>query len=118
MATAVPSNTDETIVLAAPVGGATYGTVIFNATLKRLYLPMTTAASGVNYTAKVLGRVNTIPKSTAGAFTGGQLLNWASTAASFKAYTAAGVAHAMAAADATAAATTCDVFLIHPVKAP
>lgn len=116
MATGVPSNTDEVISLAAPAGGATANTLIFSASLKMLVLPMTTATSGNTYSAKILGRVNTVPKSTAGAFTGGQPLNWASTAASFKAYTAGGVIHARAAGDATAAATTCDVFLICPTK--
>ncbi len=116
MATAIASNTDDTISMAAPAGGVTAGTVLFNTTTKSVSLPMTTAASGVTFSNKVFGRLNTIPKSTAAAWIGGQPLNWVSASSFFKVYTAGGVIHARAAADATAAATTGDVILITPTK--
>lgn len=116
MATGVASNTDDTISMAAPAGGVTAGTLLFNATTKSVSLPMTTATSGNTFSNKILGRVNTVPKSTAAAWLGGQPLNWVSSSSAFKIYTAAGVIHARAAADATAAATTGDVILITPTK--
>jgi predicted RecA/RadA family phage recombinase len=116
MATGVPGNTDEVISMAAPAGGATAGTILFNTTTKSVTLPMTTATSGSTFANKILGRVNTVPKSTAAAWVAGQPLNWVSASSHFKVYTAAGVIHARAVADATAAATTGDVILITPTK--
>jgi hypothetical protein len=116
MATGVAGNYDVDVPMSAPAGGLTAGTLYYNATTKSVYLPMVTATSGNTATVRIFGKATAMPKSTAAAWVCGQGLNWVTSTSAFKVYTAGGVIHARAVADATAAATTGDVVLITPCK--
>ncbi len=103
---------DGTIRRVAPTGGATAGTIIADGTDFVVCLPLTTAVSGLAFTAKVEGRVNGVARNTGAAWTAGQALSFASSVFSHVVTGAKIVAHAAAAA--AIADTTGDVILCLP----
>jgi hypothetical protein len=109
---------DETLSYAAPAGGATAGTMLYNATSKMVVLPLTTATSGNTFTAKIRGLVKGAPRSTAvsTAWTVGIGLAWVTATSKFKIATAASLAAAQAAAVTGTTDTTGDVILIFPAR--
>ncbi len=98
------------LTFVAPAGGATAGTMIRNSTTLALILPMTTAASGSNYTGKIWGRANGVARLTATDWIAGMPLSHDGTAFST---VKTGVA-IVALAAAAATASTGDVILIGP----
>ena len=104
---------DGCLIRVAPAGGATAGTIIADATDKVVCLPLTTALSGANFTAKVEGRVNGVAANTAAAWTTGQPLAYA-TGSGFTHIITGAVIVAHAAAPRAIAATTGDVILCMP----
>jgi len=91
---ATSSNFDETMVFTA-VAAVTAGTLSVTATTLIANLPLTSAASGVAYTGKCVGRVNGVTKSSNTAFLAGAPLQ----------ITTAGLAIAMA-----SAGTICNAY--------
>ncbi len=104
---------DGNIIRVAPASGVTAGTVYADATDKVVYLAMTTAISGANFSAKVEGRVNGVAANTAAAWTAGQPLAYA-TSSGFTHIITGAVIVAHAAAARAIAATTGDVILCLP----
>ena len=84
---ATSNNFDDTMVFTA-VAAVTAGTLVVTATTLIANLPLTSAASGVAYTGKCVGRVSGVTKSSNTAFLAGAPLQ----------ITTAGLAIAMASA--------------------
>lgn len=106
---------DDTMPFVAPTGGATAGTIIVEATSLKAVLPMTTAISGVEYTAKVRGRVNGVTKSSATAFTALAPLTIKTDGVAYAA-SAAGIINAYAYGAAASGAASMDVVLVPPIS--
>ncbi len=104
---------DGTIRRIAGSGGVTVNTIFNDTTDKVVGLALATAASGVEFTAKVEGRVNGVAANTAAAWTAGQPLAYANGSGFTHTITGA-VIVAHAAAPRAAATTTGDVILCLP----
>lgn len=109
-------NFENTLEMTAPAGGVTVGTMVFDATLRVLVLPLTTATSGNTYCAKVAGKVLSVPVVSTAAYSQGQALAWSTTSTALGAITTGTTANsqAVAAAAIASGATTGDVILRFP----
>ena len=120
MATATADNFEGTITRVAPAGGATAGTLIYDSTMRALFLAMTTATSGNNYTAKAFGLIRGAPVSSAAAVLGGFPLTWSTATSKFAKATSAATTFIQGWANSGVASgsTTIDVVLTLPVGWP
>ncbi len=107
-----PHDFEGTLQPLAPAGGAVVGTIL-KLSNELVCLPMTAAASGVAFVAKVRGRVNTVLANTGAAWTTGQRLAHNGTAFTHL-LSGTAVVVAIAAAARAASATTGDVILRLP----
>jgi hypothetical protein len=103
-----------TIIRVAPTGGAVVGTIIGDTSDYVVCLPLTAAASGANFVAKVEGLVKGVSRATGAAWTAGQALAFVSSLFSHLTSGQRVIAHAYAAA--ASADTTGDVILCLPTS--
>jgi hypothetical protein len=113
-------NFENTITLVAPAGGATTGTLIYNATTKVVAYPLTTATSGSDYVAKVVGRLNGVAVESVAAMAAGTPLTYKTATSNFGPITTGttGILNAWLAAPSVSTVLTGDVILCLPSGHP
>lgn len=99
-------------------GAATAGTILVLSGNKQVVLPLTTAITGQDFTAKILGLVKAAVKtSNTGAWIAGQELTMVSgTTSTMDAAAASGIVNCIAAAPSLTGETTADILLVHPYR--